>query len=84
MNRIYGFALFCQLKNLMIDFYKSKSHNFDKKWALKLMKDAFDKYTQKDIKFFYGTTFKARIKAQIQIYNFYFFKFVCYLQAKLK
>lgn len=84
MNRIYGFAFFCQLKSLMIDFYKSKNHNFDKKWALKLMKDAFDKYTQKDIKFFYGTTFKARIKAQIQIYNFYFFKFVCYLQAKLK
>lgn len=84
MERIYGFALFCQLKGLVLDLYRSPKADIDKKWAFSLLKDAYHKYTSHKIIDFYGTSIFDKMRVQIQTINFTIFRLICFLQVKMK
>lgn len=84
MERIYGFALFCQLKGLVLDLYRSPKADIDKKWAFPLLKDAYYKYTSHKIINFYGTSIFDKMRVQIQALNFNIFRLICFLQVKMK
>lgn len=84
MERIYGFALFCQLKGLVLDLYRSPKADIDNKWAFSLLKDAYYKYTSHKIINFYGTSIFDKIRVQIQTINFNIFRLICFLQVKMK
>lgn len=84
MEQIYGFALFCQLKGLLLDLYSSPNTSIDKKWAFSLLKKAYKKYTSHKLINFYGTSYLDKIKAQMQTSNFTLFRLICLLQVKMK
>lgn len=83
INKIFGFAFFCELKSLMLSFIKTPQ-SIDKKWALTLIKEAFKKYTQRNISDFYGISVLNRLKAKLQTCNFSLFYLTCYLQIKFR
>lgn len=83
MNKIYSFAFFCQLKGLMLDYYKSKNSNINREWALKLMEKAYYQYTKYNLSNFYGVSSISKLKAKIQTINFSIFKLICKLQTYL-
>lgn len=84
MKRIYGFALFCQLKGLVLDIYRSPKSNIDKKWAFSLLKNAYKKYTSYNVDDFYGTSLTSKLKAKVQTLSFTLFCLICCLQVKVK
>lgn len=81
LNKIYGFCFFCQLKNLMLDYYAQPLPPSKKHWAMDMMKKAYHKYASRNIRFFYGKTKQQQIKALIQTCNFQVFKLICKIQS---
>lgn len=84
MERIYGFALFCQLKGLVLDLYRSPKTDIDRKWAFSLLKKAYKKYTSHKLINFYGPSILNKMKVKIQTFNFSWFCLICFLQVKMK
>lgn len=84
MKKIHSFALFCQLKGLMLSYYSS-GNSFtaeDKKWVMNKMRDSYKEYTRYPMNDFYGSSLPAKLKQSAQVNSFMLFKLLCFIQVK--